>query len=555
MNALRFGKHRLSGPDCWLFSELSPLGAAQNLSERRGHRFETEVKTKHALGLSSKNCSRVPLKEETHSKRSSAQCGPSGFTPENRALIGAATLSNAAKESHPKAECKRFLLYIPHKCCHGVSMASRRHPTQYNPEAIQQANEAAARSIQFAKDTQRANEKGSRDTAAEAVGRAMPAYALPAGGSRKGMSTADQANVARSVRAYEAGGHMAPNTPQMRTAAPAAGGTRPAFGGSTPEEVSDFYKNAPAAPTVAAAGTGNSVVTPFGTASSRTATQGEQLANATTSDTGVTRTAPPRQANWQEQVMAQHPEIGKEGTPQNKAFVDAYKALKPEERNPDGSPKDHMGLAQQAIGTLKGAKGSVAAGVAAGGSTSGGIGGTAEPPITPQTVGQNIAKTPGVVGDALAAVPKGISSVVGKIADTAGNVAGGLYSGLTGNPNPYTPGSVPAALDTAGQTANAAITGAKAGLGLGYTPPAPNSAVASAPPGSLDAAKAYGKLYHDHVGSMFANAQGAPAMYAPPGVSAVGTASLPTAPTPPAPAMAFPPEQKPDDRKSDTANF
>lgn len=462
----------------------------------------------------------------------------------------------------------------------------RRRPTTYapNPEGIQAANEAAARSIQFAKNTQRANEKGSRDTAAEAVGRAVPAYALPTGGSKKGMSTADQANVARSVRAYEAGGHMAPNTPQMRTAAPAASGTRPAFGGSTPEEVSDFYKGAPN-PTKDVAGTGQQVLTPYGFAGSTTdksspARLAERPATPTYDEkgkqVGVGRASPA--LNWQEQLVAKHPEIGVKDSPENKAFVAQYKqAQAAKELNQDGSPKDHFGMAESAIASTKPPS--------MGGSGAGATGVDAPAAMVPteQQQGQAIRSAPSVAqaaGTGLAA------AVTGTVANAAGKAAD-FQAGLTGQD----PGKVRQQyadlyhkhvgsmfdvnkLPPLGQPGVHSSTAASGGVNpassasgtVAYSPPIsipppetppmtaadlysagapqkPYTPIGEPPPPARTSISDY------PIGKPPIPPQTSADMYAAQGPT------LPTAPRPPAPAMAFPPAQKPDDRKSDTANF
>lgn len=85
------------------------------------------------------------------------------------------------------------------------------------------------------------------------------------------------------------------------------------------------------------AGTGEIAQTPYGPVSSRLPSPGEFLAKAKTSSTGITRypmsAASDRWGtDWQHKIVADHPEVGQEGTPENKAFVAAMKS------NPTANP-------------------------------------------------------------------------------------------------------------------------------------------------------------------------------------------------------------------------
>lgn len=71
----------------------------------------------------------------------------------------------------------------------------------------------------------------------------------------------------------------------------------------------------------AAAGTGKSVASPYGTGSSTVVPAGQQEAAAVTSDTGVQR----KPLNWQERLVAQYPELKDENSAHNAAFVKAFK--------------------------------------------------------------------------------------------------------------------------------------------------------------------------------------------------------------------------------------
>jgi hypothetical protein len=80
------------------------------------------------------------------------------------------------------------------------------------------------------------------------------------------------------------------------------------------------------------AGTGKTVETGYGTASSRNAPTGEKLAPAVTTNTGIVRNqpaaVPATPPNWQQQITAKYPQIGVEGSPENKAFIAAHNAGK-----------------------------------------------------------------------------------------------------------------------------------------------------------------------------------------------------------------------------------
>lgn len=136
-------------------------------------------------------------------------------------------------------------------------------------------------------------------------------------------------------------GFLPPGAP--RTAAPAAvvnPGVAPekqtagglGFRGSTQAEVEQFMKDAPsdAKEVAGVAGTGNTAVTKFGTASSSmpSGPQGPLVGDQSTGP----KHAPGPTAYQQEQIAAQnqiikdHPAIGVAGSPENKAFVAAHKA-------------------------------------------------------------------------------------------------------------------------------------------------------------------------------------------------------------------------------------
>lgn len=92
--------------------------------------------------------------------------------------------------------------------------------------------------------------------------------------------------------------------------------------------------NDAAAKVAAAAGTGQVVQTPYGTASSTSPARGTARTDAVTTDTGVQHLTP------FQQVVRNHPQVGIAGTPENLAYVKAYKAA---QDAPDGE-KDPVKL-------------------------------------------------------------------------------------------------------------------------------------------------------------------------------------------------------------------
>lgn len=98
-------------------------------------------------------------------------------------------------------------------------MATQRGRFSTPPNPIAAGNITAAERIAYAKSLNRQDAASANDNATQAMAASVPKYALPAGGT-KGMSPADQANIARSVATYQRGGHMAPNIPQMGVNAP-----------------------------------------------------------------------------------------------------------------------------------------------------------------------------------------------------------------------------------------------------------------------------------------------------------------------------------------------
>jgi hypothetical protein len=108
---------------------------------------------------------------------------------------------------------------------------------------------------------------------------------------------------------------------------------------STPAQLLAFKKNDAVsvsdAATKAAAGTGQVVQTPYGTASSRMVKAGTPENAAVVTDTGVQRE--PR--DWQRELVAKYPAIGVAGSPENKAFVERYKAM--ESKGGDFNPAVH----------------------------------------------------------------------------------------------------------------------------------------------------------------------------------------------------------------------
>lgn len=143
-------------------------------------------------------------------------------------------------------------------------------------------------------------------------------------------------------------GIPAPGAPEMR--------------GSTPAEIRRFETGAvPSNDIRAVAGTGQEVATPYGPISSRAVAAGTPQAPATVTDTGVTR---PAAEDWQQQIVRRFPQVGVAGTPENKAFVEAYKAQnKPGAENSfnpvslaEGlfkDPKANLAKVEDMVGTVK----------------------------------------------------------------------------------------------------------------------------------------------------------------------------------------------------------
>lgn len=298
--------------------------------------------------------------------------------------------------------------------------------------------------------------------------------------SKKG----DAVNLARNMALYA--NHDAPAAAPTPKAGPmyAGAGNNAPFRGSTPEEIAEFRATDPNVAantaTTAAAGTGKSVVTPYGTASSRTAAPAEAtvaalnapaspIKDANGTQTGVGRPGPAK-IPWQNQVLAAHPEIGVKDSPQNKAFVAAYKGGKVQ----PGKELDfsHTLYPNAAQGATAGAQGSLA-------------GVHANPPQAPVTgpgsnvsPGTVIASTPGIVD----AAKQGLKAAIGGASSAAGKSVADVASGVSSVlPNqPQTPPPM-------------------------YTPSSAVGAAAAAPPPMVDIgrAKAYAKAFHDSVGPLF----------------------------------------------------
>lgn len=431
------------------------------------------------------------------------------------------------------------------------SRGSRAPAPRYDPNSPS----AVGEQLRMKESLQKANAQSQNDAAARAVGRAVPQYALPAGGAggtpgtRK--SVADQDAIDRSVKAFQAGNHMAPNTPRMPSPpnnqagspldlsqhlppgmpethshpmpskadiaplpsnskagdavnlarnqalyaphdapanAPAAkagpvyagAGNNAPFRGSTAEEIAQFRATDPNAAanaaTAAAAGTGKNVVTPYGTASSRTAAPTEAtvaalnapaspIKDANGTQTGVGRPGPAT-IPWQNQVLAAHPEIGVAGSPQNKAFVAAYKGghVQP------GKELDfsHTLYPTAGQGAAAGAQGSLA-GVHANPAQ-------ATPQGPPAPVATSAPPFKGNSGDV-----SGLSQTVAAIGNAAVNRIGQSVFPTPAATPQYTPSPV---------------------VGVAAAAPASSS--------NLAAAKAYANLYDQHVGPAFRAAVGVP---------------------------------------------
>lgn len=347
-------------------------------------------------------------------------------------------------------------------------MATQRGRYSTAPNPIAQGNVAAQQRIAYARSLQRQDATSANDNATQAMAATVPRYALPAGGA-KGMSPADQANIARSVAIYQNGGHMPANTPIMGRNAPTAPvavaptfdkdgnlksppvnapGTAPsnqtalggAFRGSTPEEIQAFRDSAPgsasspaALATAANAGKGNEVKTPYGTVSSTDVKNGPG-------------------ANWQQQLVSKYPTLGIAGHPDNVAFVKAYK-----DAAKNGTP-DHVALADNIVGpnsdqpTLEGQVPQF------------GVPNALQPQnrtaSTAARIGKTIHDTPGVVS-------KTVGDAVGGVIKSTVGAAKDFYANLTGNPNANTgPNSIDPPVIPGGTQSpkQIAYNSAKAGL-------------------------------------------------------------------------------------------
>lgn len=316
-------------------------------------------------------------------------------------------------------------------------MATQRGRYSTAPNPIAQGNVAAQQRIAYARSLQRQDATSANDNATQAMAATVPRYALPAGGT-KNMSQADQANIARSVATYQRGGHMAPNTTQMGgNASPSAANpsaTPPsektalggAFRGSTAEELQNFRDTAPGSansPTAKAltanAGTGNTVQTPYGTASSLAPT-GPQGPLAGDQSNGPQHAGP---TNWQQQLVAKYPTLGIAGHPDNVAFVKAYK-----DAAKNGTP-DHAALADSIVGPSGDQP------TPEGQVPQTGIPNALQPQnrtaSTAATVGKAIHDAPGVVS-------KTVGDAVGGVIKSTVGAAKDFYANLTGNPNANT---------------------------------------------------------------------------------------------------------------------
>lgn len=493
-------------------------------------------------------------------------------------------------------------------------------PTRYDPEAVKSANEMATKQFQYAKDVQRRQEASRRDNAVTAIGKNTPAYLQPPGGMHAGMSRADQdAAVARATGAPL----VAP--PQFNFGAKGGTSAVPWTGGSiaqklAPGAAETVSRPAPTSADIAPHGSGpggrvmngseaaanlaqtRALIAPHDpsqaprqpSAESVLASHDAAVANQATRTAAGTGnvvqtpygTASSRQLNWQEQIVKAHPEIGVKDSPENKAFLQQYNQAKTAgSLNADGSPKDHMALAGAAIDSVRSAanqpKGGNAADLAAKdqASSPGFTGEKAQgaDQVTPKTIGQNIAKVPGVIGDALTSVPKAVIGAAGNLADKIGTAGGQLYSGITGNPSPYVPGSVPADLNSMGQGVGMLADAAKATLVGGSQPAAPAALTqggASVAPAQYDpssyalgAAQAHADAFHKSVTPLFKSAAAGVGGYSPPPSGYAGTqndvgpvaptpTNMPTGPTPaPTTGMDLPPVNIPTPKTPDTANY
>lgn len=392
-------------------------------------------------------------------------------------------------------------------------MATPRGRLSYQGDPEAAGINLARRTAAYAGEVQRENDRAAKNNAMNALGKNVPASALPAGGIHKNMSQADQDAAVRAVQAYNGTTppaahmpgptHMPANVPQMRATpggAPAVAvaptfdkngnlkdapsnpgatstaqtGLNGAFRGSTPDEIKDFYANKPgsatspaAVATAANAGTGNTVDTPYGKVSSTDVNNGAG-------------------ATWQQQIVSKHPAIGVKGSPENIAFVKAYGDAKAR-----GETPDHFALAENIAGPsgdqpLAPARPEIAASAS----------GVIPPKSTALQVGKVIHDAPGKAASTVAnATGSAINSTVGAAKD--------LYAGLTGQqptqpqPGDKTPAQVAgdAALTALNATGKALVAPFSYASNLihdsGVTAPGTTPAAPSPSPNTPSTAGAY----------------------------------------------------------------
>lgn len=359
---------------------------------------------------------------------------------------------------------------------------------QGDPEAA--GINLAKRTAAYTGEVQRENERAARNNAMNALGKNVPASALPSGGIHKNMSQADQDAAVRAIQAYNGTTpaaahmpgptHMAPNVPQLRggdtPAAPAGRavavpptfdkdgnlkeapanpgatstaqtGLNGAFRGSTADEVKEFYATKPgsatspaAVATAANAGAGNTVQTPFGTASSTDSKKGA----------GTT---------WQEQIVSKHPEIGVKDSDANKAFLDAYSKAK----DAGGTIDPHAIAAQvQKDQDFRKEQDAREPGASYALNPNGENAATAIPS------GFDTGAPPKVSQSTATQIGKAVHDAPGKVAGAVGDVVGGainktvgaakdLYAGLTGNKQPVQDPNAPTPAQVAGNAAMTAL--------------------------------------------------------------------------------------------------
>lgn len=419
-----------------------------------------------------------------------------------------------------------------------------------NAEAQQQA---------FAEAARRADENARAQNATQATVKAATATGipLPAGAASKGQSPANRAAIARSVAAGVAGNQMAQTPPTYqpsRMPAPthmpngmpsySPSGAAPAsvpFRGSTPAEIAEFNKGAtPASDVAAAAGTGRNVTTPYGDVSSAPDKFAGQVQ-------GPNLAGPAGKPNWEQEVVNAHPAIGQPGTPENKAFVSAWKA-----KYPNGSPKnptDHMDIADAAVGNANRLPGSPL---------------TLQSGVQPSTDPNSLAPTS---QDAAAAAAKSRTAALEAGAQSsapaprapgvpAASSPAPRMAGING-PATMTPPPIPAGAQTPNST--------PASRGVTYSPnpdaPQPSAtptvdryAAQQAAPVDLKAAKSYADVFHSSVGPLFGAGGDTPF----PSTASFNPQSFALAPsTPSNSGMGAVPSYVPaqNDQNSNTANF